>query len=250
MSQVSYDAAAYEQGRPDYSRPAVEHLIHKLGVGSDDTVLDLAAGTGKFTKELVPMVGPVVAVEPEPSMRNELARNLPTIVVLDGHGASVPLPDDSVDAVTIAQAFHWFAGIEALDEIARVLRPGGRMGLIWNVRDLSTPLQLDLEEIFAHYRKGSPTYRGSGWRNVFTSDGPFGPLHEAKFCQSHVVDRTSLLALVMSMSYMSKISQDDRSSVEGAVAKVFDEHASPGDPEAVEVRYRTDVFWARASPRT
>jgi SAM-dependent methyltransferase len=245
---MAYDASAYERGRPDFPRPAVEHLVRALRIDSSDVVLDLAAGTGKFTKELLPVAGTVLAIEPEPSMRAELARRLPDAVVCDGQAESMHIADDSVDAVTVAQAFHWFADVEVLGEIARILRPRGRLGLIWNVRDLSSPIQQALERIYAAHRASSPNYRGSGWRDVFTQEGPFTPLHQADFRHEHVVDQDGLLALVLSMSYMSRLPEDDRASVADTVASIFARYATPGNPPLIRVPYRTDVFWTEMRP--
>lgn len=240
---VSYNAHAYEAGRPGYPAPAVTHLLAALRVGPESEVLDLAAGTGKFTRELIGVAKSVIAVEPDPGMRDELARSLPAADVLDGLGTSLPVADDAVDAVTIAQAYHWFAGREALVEIGRVVRPGGRLGLIWNVRDLTCPVQQGIEQIFERYRGTSPTYRNSGWRASFDRDVPFGRLHGEVFPQSHVVDRATLTSLTLSMSYMSRVDAAGRELVSRDVAAIFARNAY-GNPPVVDVRYRTEVFWS------
>jgi SAM-dependent methyltransferase len=243
-AQPTYNAEAYERGRPGYSEPAVARLLDALEIDANSVVLDLAAGTGKFTGELVAVAGSVIAVEPEPHMRAELARGLPMVDVRDGHATNIPVPDGAVDAVTVAQAFHWFAGREALDEIARVLRAGGRLGLIWNVRDLETPVQQALEEILVVYRgAGPPKYHGSPWRDVFTDDGPFGPLHAAEFQLTHPVNQEEFEALVLSMSFTSQLDDAQRAVVGRSVAAVFAEHANGGEPALVEVPYVTRVFW-------
>lgn len=243
MTQATYNSDAYERGRPDYPKSAVEHLVGVLQIREDSTVLDLAAGTGKFTKHILAVAGSVIAIEPEESMRDELADRFPGVLVHDGRGTSIPLPDGSVDVVTIAQAFHWFANAESLEEIARVLRPGGRLGLIWNVRDLSAPAQQALERIYAEYRTGSPNYRGTNWRALFVGYSPFGPINAEVFHHLHVVDEATLLALVLSMSYMSGLPEDEVAAVERSVAAVFEEHAESGDRPVLELPYRTDVFW-------
>ena len=102
-------------------------------------VLDLGAGTGKLTAVLVRLGLEVVAVEPLPGMRSQLSENLPDVKVLDGTGEQIPLPDSSVDAVLCAQAWHWVDPDRAAPEVARVLRPGGSLALLWNVRDLAAP---------------------------------------------------------------------------------------------------------------
>jgi ubiquinone/menaquinone biosynthesis C-methylase UbiE len=131
----SSTAADYDRARPSYPAEAVAHIVGHGGIGPGRRVLDLAAGTGKLTRLLVPTGAEVVAVEPMASMRDRLVASLPGIEVHDGTAEAVPLPDSSVDAVTVAQAFHWFDPPIALAEIRRVLRPGGHLFLVWNARD-------------------------------------------------------------------------------------------------------------------
>src|SRR5262245_56757726 len=110
-------AASYERARPSYPAEAVAHLVGHGGIGPGRRVLDLAAGTGKLTRLLVPTGAEVVAVEPVPAMRDQLTAVLPGVTVHDGTAGALPLPDNSVDAVTVGQAFHWFDPPRALAEI-------------------------------------------------------------------------------------------------------------------------------------
>lgn len=124
-------AAAYERGRPSYPPEAIDWL---LPPGARD-VLDLGAGTGKLTARLVERGLQVVAVDPIAEMLEVLAAALPDTPALLGSAEQIPLPDDSVDAVLVAQAWHWFDPQRAIPELMRVLRPGGQLGLVWNTRD-------------------------------------------------------------------------------------------------------------------
>ncbi|BCO37419.1 class I SAM-dependent methyltransferase [Mycobacterium heckeshornense] len=125
------EAAAYERGRPSYPPEAIDWL---LPTGAHD-VLDLGAGTGKLTTRLVERGLDVVAVDPIPEMLDVLRKSLPDTPALLGTAEEIPLPDNSVDAVLVAQAWHWFEAARAIPEVIRVLRPGGRLGLVWNTRD-------------------------------------------------------------------------------------------------------------------
>lgn len=122
----------YERGRPGYPPEAIDALVRDLCLERRSVVVDLAAGTGKLTRDLTRRFDAVIAIEPLAEMRQQLARTAPAAKVLDGTAERVPLPDASADAVFVAQAFHWFDGRRALDEIARVLRPGGGLALLWN----------------------------------------------------------------------------------------------------------------------
>lgn len=126
----SFGSAAdvYDRSRPSYPVDAVRWVLPE----APQRVLDLAAGTGKLTGVLLDLGLDVVAVEPDAQMRALLP---PRAQVLDGTAEAIPLPDESVDAVLVGQAFHWFDPARALPEIVRVLRPGGTLGLLWNLRD-------------------------------------------------------------------------------------------------------------------
>jgi ubiquinone/menaquinone biosynthesis C-methylase UbiE len=133
--RLSFNSVAelYERSRPGYAPDAVAWVAKRLPMGR---VLDLGAGTGKLTRQLVPYAESVVVVEPGDEMRGVLQRLLPDVELLNGTAEAIPLPDESVDAVTVAQAFHWFELETALAEMHRVLRPGGGFALLWNEWDL------------------------------------------------------------------------------------------------------------------
>lgn len=128
-------AAAYERARPSYPAEALAHVAGHGGIGPGRRVVDVAAGTGKLTRLLVAMGAEVMAVEPVAAMRQWLAATSPSVVVLDGTAEDLPVGDDAADAITVAQAFHWFDAAAALAEMHRVLRPGGHLFLLWNMRD-------------------------------------------------------------------------------------------------------------------
>ena len=128
-------AAAYERGRPSYPPEAVDWLLAPSDTWAARDVLDLGAGTGKLTTRLVERGLQVVAVDPIAEMLEMLRTALPDTPALLGSAEQIPLPDNAVDAVLVAQAWHWFDQERAVAEIARVLRPGGRLGVLWNTRD-------------------------------------------------------------------------------------------------------------------
>jgi SAM-dependent methyltransferase len=140
------EAAAYERGRPSYPPEAIDWLLPT----DAQRVLDLGAGTGKLTVRLVERGLDVVAVDPIAEMLEVLSHSLPDTPALLGTAEEIPLPDNSVDSVVVAQAWHWFDPQRAAQEIARVLRPGGRLGLVWNTRDERMGWVKDLGAIIGH----------------------------------------------------------------------------------------------------
>jgi SAM-dependent methyltransferase len=145
-------AADYDRLRPS---PAPEALDWLVPPGCDVAV-DLAAGTGLFTRPLAARVRHVIAVEPDARMRQVLAERSPGIEVLEGTGESIPVPDASADAVFVSSAWHWLDPPRALPEIARVLRDGGRLGVVWTSRDRDVPWVRDLDRL-----PGEPAWDGA-----------------------------------------------------------------------------------------
>ena len=175
--RCSFDSVAdvYERARPQYAPDALAWIAGELPLRR---VLDLAAGTGKLTRQLAALGADVVAVEPGEDMRRVFAEALAGIELHAGSAEAIPLPDGSVDAVTVGQAFHWFRTADALAEIHRVLRPGGGFALLWNADDREDALMAALDAVVEplrtthHRRQGqldeilaSPLYRGHEQRD-------------------------------------------------------------------------------------
>jgi SAM-dependent methyltransferase len=241
---AGFDAKAeeYEKGRPGYPEPAVEWLIEALGVGSSSTVVDLAAGTGKLTRRLLPTGARVVAVEPIAGMRDVLHATVPQAEVLDGTAEHIPLPGGSVDAVTVGQAFHWFRGHDALAEIHRVLRPGGRLGLAWSRRDLAQPLQAELQEIFDRYRAHTPSHHSEDWKVAFSTTSLFGPLTVAHFPMHQALDQDQIVARVLSVSFMAQLPASEQAVVADEAVALARRYGNP-----LVLDYTTDTYWCEAA---
>lgn len=235
-------AAAYERGRPDYPVEAVAWLAERLSLEPGRCVVDLGAGTGKLTRRLVATGARVVAVEPADGMRAELVRAVPGVEAIAGIAEELPLADASADAVTAAQSFHWFANERALAEIARVLRPGGRLGLVWNTRDLADPVQRALVELIEPLRTTEHSHVGSGWRAALEASTDFGPVEEERFANLQRVDADLLADRVGSVSFVAVLSAEER-------APVLERARALAGGGELDLRYVTEVFAVERSDR-
>jgi ubiquinone/menaquinone biosynthesis C-methylase UbiE len=198
---------AYERARPDYPPEAIDHLRRELDLREGRTVVDLAAGSGKLTRPLAELGCEVIAVEPVAEMRAAIG---PSARALDGTAEAIPLPDDSADAVTVGQAFHWFDGPRALAEIERVLRPGGALALVWNRRPVeSSALHKAISEIIAPYRGDAPSHGSGAWRVAFAGR----ELTEERFDFTQRLDADGLADRVGSTSFVAALDDATRESL-------------------------------------
>jgi SAM-dependent methyltransferase len=209
----SVTAATYVKGRPDYPPEVDTWLRGPLALTKGNTAVDLGAGTGKFLPNLRQTQANVIAVEPVAAMLAELVERNPGIEAKQGSAEHIPLADASVDAVVCAQSFHWFANANALNEIRRILKMGGVLGLIWNIRDESVPWVAALRAIFDVHEGDAPRYYTQAWKRVFPAPG-FAPLCEMRFSHGHtgpaehvIVDR------VLSTSFIAALPVTQRNRV-------------------------------------
>ncbi|HLT69461.1 MAG TPA: class I SAM-dependent methyltransferase [Acidimicrobiales bacterium] len=243
-----HGAAAYEAARPSYPAEAVAHIVGHGGIGPGRRVLDLAAGTGKLTRLLVPTGAEVVAVEPVAAMREHL-RALPgDVTILDGTAEAIPLPDRSVDAVTAAQAFHWFDPDLALAEVRRVLRRGGHLFLVWNVRDRRHDwvrrfgdLLVDDPEAERPY----DSYHDVDYARVIAQSEGFGPVELWSHEWEQPCTRELLVARAASVSVVAALPEGDRRRVLGRVRRLAETHPDLAGRSSFPFPYVTRVHRCR-----
>lgn len=236
-------ARAYDHGRPGYAPDAVAQVAERLGLVPPAHVCDLAAGTGQLTGMLVPYAGRLTAVEPSSQMRSVVAARRPEVAVLDGEAERIPGADGAFDAVTVGEAFHWFDGPAALAEIARVLRPGGGLALLWNVTEEVDPSwPQELSRLVAEHRGASvpneQRYATGIWRQAFERTDRFEPLSHLHATHEHELDRNGFVAQIASWSYIAALGEEARDDTLTRVRALA--------PERSVTRYRTDAYWTRA----
>jgi SAM-dependent methyltransferase len=238
-------AAQYERGRPEYPLAAFEFLEDAFSLGPASTVVDLAAGTGKLTRGLAGKDSFVVALEPLATMRAEFTRALPSLPLVGAVAERVPLAKRSVDAIVVANAWHWFNSDAAAAEASRVLRRGGGLALIYNRRDESIDWVARLSEIIDAHRGDTPQYRSGRWREDFDANPWFAPLLRREFKYEHQLSPTLLRDLVASVSFIAQLDATRRqgvmASVDELVAQEFGGRNEFTMPHKTEV-YTTTVL--------
>ncbi len=226
-------ADVYERARPLYPDAAIDWLLPD----GARTVLDLGAGTGKLTRALAARELDVIAVEPLAEMRTNLAWAAPEARILDGTAEAIPLADDSVDLITVAQAWHWVDPERATAEAARVLRPGGTLALIWNRRDERVDWVRRLGEVM-----------GTHGAELIEMDeveigSPFGPLETFVTDWARPMDVDLLVEMAASRSYVITATERRRKEILAATRVLVEEDPHLGTE--FDFPYRTYCFKAK-----
>lgn len=240
-SGFSGTADAYARGRPSYPKVAIDRITSALGLTDESTVLDLAAGTGQLSALFRTRVRRTIAVEPAPAMRARIAADLPDVDVVDGMAEAIPLNDGGVDAVVVGEAFHWFEPSAALPEIARVLRPGGGLAMLWNSPTWTietAPWLRDFQRTVAHHKTAAGDYPSSQgrWRDEFERSHEFEELVHTELSHTQIMSPRDFLAQVASWSWIANLEETGRQAVLDDVAALIE-----GQGEIV-IPYRTDLY--------
>jgi ubiquinone/menaquinone biosynthesis C-methylase UbiE len=242
---VGFQQAAdvYERARPSYPADAVTHVVDALAIAPGRRVLDLAAGTGKFTRLLGPSGAEIIAVEPVAGMREQLVSILPDVDVRDGTAEALPVDDASIDAVVCAQAFHWFDQRAALSEIQRALRPGGGLAVVFNIRDENEPWVAELTRLTGVETAPRPHHSTS--RAAFAGDveavGGYGPVTVRRFRYHQPLDEQLLVDRVASQSWIGAMPDDERGALLDEVRTLARTHPDLAGRSSFEMPYETEV---------
>jgi SAM-dependent methyltransferase len=226
-------AAEYERGRPGYPPAAIEWLLE----GAGSVVADVGAGTGKLTEAVLATGRTAIAIDPDAAMLERLRARLPDVRVEVGTAERLPLKDSTVDAVVLGQAWHWVEPGAASAEAARVLRSGGRLGLVWNIRDESVPWVAALTAIM----HGSPAEQLIASGRVAVA-APFPALEERRFRRSRAMSIDDVLAMAASRSYLIALPQDERAAVLDRIRWLLETDPATAGRATVDMPYDTFAF--------
>ncbi|MGA3158314.1 MAG: methyltransferase domain-containing protein [Steroidobacteraceae bacterium] len=239
------EAQRYARSRPDYPEALLAWLADPLGVVPGATALDLGAGTGKFTRLLVRAGATVIAIEPVAQMREQLAATLAGVATLAATAQAMPLANASIDAVVCAQAFHWFANPASLAEIHRVLQPGGRLGLIWNVRDESVDWVHEITRLITPHEGDLPRYHNGAWRRAF-GDGLFSEPELSIYPYVHAGDPEAvIIERFASVSFIAAMNEADKNRMLDQLRTLVTNHPALRGRSRVEFPYQTHAYCCR-----
>jgi SAM-dependent methyltransferase len=234
-------ATTYDRVRPGYPHDAVEWLLadHSRPGNGASLVLDLGAGTGALTRDLVALGHKVVAVEPDPEMRSVLMRRLPGTDVRAGSAEDLPLGDGEIDAVLGGQMWHWVHLDRAVPEVARVLRPGGTLGLLWNFRDEHVPWMAELGAIL-----GGDDVHGGPAQVVLPEGAPFTARAARDFPWAQELVPGDIVDLVATRSHVQVMAPDQRDALLAKVATLVATHSALSHQDRIRVPYVTSCWRA------
>lgn len=233
----------YERIRPEYPPEAIDILVRELRIGPGKVVVDVGAGTGKLTRALVPAGATLIAVEPLAEMRERLAESVPRAVPFAGTAEHMALRDGSAHAVVAAQAFHWFDGDQALAEFHRILVPGGRLALVWNVRDRRAKWVDAFNILVESVDPDRPAHETGKWRAAVDRTTLFGPLTERDVEWGQVLVPAEIVDRAASVSSISSLPKAERERVLDRFRELAATHPDIRGHDTVTLPYVTKIYW-------
>ena len=262
VAQVGFakSAETYDSFRPSYPSEAVDHIMKECvtpvqKANDEVVVVDVGAGTGIFTRLLLEKDLSVAAIEPVEKMRQALEESIRgsrgKLRVMEGGAEEIPLPSSSVDVVTCAQAFHWFASHDSLKEFHRVLRPQRRLALVWNLEDRERGEKYswvgDMRDFFEEFEgEGTPQFRKDEWRAAFLNQNYFEAIGERRFLYEESLRKERLVERIMTRSYISRLEESEKNRVRTELRSILDQHNGAADEEIVCPYFTLVSIWTRA----
>jgi SAM-dependent methyltransferase len=251
VAQRGFDreATTYERTRPSYPADAVAWLTEHLDIGAGRVTVDLAAGTGKLTRLLEPLGADLLAVEPVEGMRQILRAALPEVPVVAATAEMLGFASESVDVITVAQAFHWFDADAALPEMRRVLRKGGRLGFLWNARDRRIEWVDRIWSVLDRVEKHAPWRVHESWSETdFPFDRWFGPVHRAEFTHEQPLSPEDVVGRFKGVSHIAVLPEPEQERVLDEVREILATHPDTAGRTELRIPYRVDVYWCERLP--
>lgn len=244
-AQDAFDknAQSYQQARPDYPPEIIPWLIQNFQIDNLTTAIDLGAGTGKFTRVLTHTDAHILAIEPVDDMAKQFMHIHPNIELIRAFSHAMPLKSQSVDLVMSAQAFHWFAHINTLQEIHRILKPNGHLGLIWNYRDNSHAWVQEISNFIATFEGNTPRFHHFNWKEVFNHQNLFKAVYEKRFSYIHrgTVEKVVCQRL-LSTSFISTLTNTEKKEIQDHLERIIYQFLKKSPKDQINFPYHTYAY--------
>ncbi|WP_180112298.1 class I SAM-dependent methyltransferase [Acinetobacter sp. YH12131] len=236
-------ASLYQQVRPSYPQEVDTFLQDQLKVLPNSHIVDLGSGTGKFLPHLLKLTTQLTAVEPIASMLTELRQLYPQVATVQARSEQLPLPAQCADLVSCAQSFHWFANLQSLKEIHRILKPQAHLLLIWNQRDISVNWVNALAEMILPFEGDTPRFHNQDWRQVFADTDLFQLCHEQQFHHTHVGTVEQVVSKrLLSTSFIAAMPAAQQQQLKTQFEQLVLEYTGLYAQDTIEFPYCTHVF--------
>ena len=236
-------ASLYQQVRPSYPQEVDTFLQDQLKVLPNSHIVDLGSGTGKFLPHLLKLTTQLTAVEPIASMLTELRQLYPQVATVQARSEQLPLPAQCADLVSCAQSFHWFANLQSLKEIHRILKPQAHLLLIWNQRDISVNWVNALAEMILPFEGDTPRFHNQDWHQVFADTDLFQLRHEQQFHHRHVGTVEQVVSKrLLSTSFIAAMPAAQQQQLKTQFEQLILEYTGLHAQDTIEFPYCTHVF--------
>ncbi|WP_168460383.1 class I SAM-dependent methyltransferase [Acinetobacter sp. A1] len=236
-------ASLYQQVRPSYPQEVDTFLQDQLKVLPNSHIVDLGSGTGKFLPHLLKLTTQLTAVEPIASMLTELRQLYPQVATVQARSEQLPLPTQCADLVSCAQSFHWFANLQSLKEIHRILKPQAHLLLIWNQRDILVNWVNALAEMILPFEGDTPRFHNQDWRQVFADTDLFQLCHEQQFHHRHVGTVEQVVSKrLLSTSFIAAMPAAQQQQLKTQFEQLILEYTGLHAQDTIEFPYCTHVF--------
>ena len=244
-AQKGFSSAAklYQQVRPSYPQSIALWLQDRLQLSSETKLLDLGSGTGKFLPYLQQITQHIIAVEPIDEMLAQLEQAYPNVQTLQAFSHNIPIQAETVNVVTCAQSFHWFANIETLTEIHRILKPNGYLVLIWNQRDIGVNWVKALANLISPFEGDTPRYHSNLWQKAFQQQSLFKLYQETTIPHLHhgTVEQVVSKRL-LSTSFIAAMPKPKQLELKAQFEKIIYEHTGKSAQDPIDFPYTTHVY--------
>ena len=244
-AQQGFSAAAqlYQQVRPNYPQELVAWLKEELRLSEHSSAVDLGAGTGKFLPYLKQVTTNIIAIEPVSEMLEQLKIVHPEVQTVQAKSEQIPLNPQSIDAVLCAQAFHWFANIETLQQIHQTLKPNGHLGLIWNQRDESVDWVKALADLLVPLEGDTPRYHSGQWKLAFQHQSLFKLSSEKKLSQMQRGTVENVVSKrLLSTSFIAMMSNEQQQRLKQQFENLVFEYTGKRPQDEIDFPYVTYAY--------